>query len=119
MILVILTLVWLRLAVFIHFKTYLNFAFDDDGSERSRFIFCAECQLLAIEFVGVLNGLQSPVFLTTNISAEYVPANHAGTFECCGRYFAKEGTVVIRKPSEMLETIVKRSIGDSMAFAAM
>jgi len=42
--LVILTLVWLRLAVFLHFKTCGIFAFDDDGSERSRFYYVLNAQ---------------------------------------------------------------------------
>ncbi len=53
------------------------------------------------------------------VSVESVPAKHSGAQERCGRRFAEEGAVVIRKPSEMLEAIVKCSIGDGMAFAAI
>jgi hypothetical protein len=57
--------------------------------------------------------------LTKEISAECIPAKHSGVQERCGRRFTEEGTVVIRKPSEMTEAIVKCSIGDGMCFAAI
>jgi hypothetical protein len=60
-----------------------------------------------------------PVILTKEISAECIPTKHSDVQERCGRRFTEESTVVIRKPSEMSEAIVKCSIGDGMGFAAI
>ena len=40
-----LTLIWCRLVVFLHFKTSGIFSFDDDGSERSRFYYAVNDRL--------------------------------------------------------------------------